>query len=69
MTNQQPASPSDNPFFAAWSTPFGVPPFDAIKPEHFEPAFARAFAEHEAEVKAIADNPAPPTLREHHRGA
>jgi len=57
MTNPQLAS--DNPLLASWSTPFGVVPFGVIRPEHFPPAFARAFAEHEAEVKAIADNPAP----------
>jgi peptidyl-dipeptidase Dcp len=29
-----------------------------MRPEHFEPAFARAFAEHEAEIDAIARHPA-----------
>lgn len=62
MTDSQPASPSDNPFFAVWTTPFGVPPFERIRPGHFLPAFERAFAEHEAEVKAIAENPAAPTF-------
>ena len=50
----------DNPFFADWTTPDGVPPFDAIKPEHFRPAYARAIAEHDAEIAAIAADPAPP---------
>jgi len=45
---------ADNPFFANWTTPDEVPPFAAIKPEHFAPAYARAFAEHEAEVAAVA---------------
>jgi peptidyl-dipeptidase Dcp len=64
MTNQQPPSarPDDNPFFTTWSTQFGVPPFERILPEHFSPAFARAFSEHEAEVAAIAENPATPTF-------
>ena len=63
MTSQQPDSAStDNPLFAAWSTPFGAPPFERIRPEHFSPAFERTFAAHEAEVKAIAENPAPPTF-------
>jgi peptidyl-dipeptidase Dcp len=44
----------DNPFFADWTTPDGVAPFDRIKPEHFRPAYARALAEHEAEIAAIA---------------
>ncbi|MBM3528208.1 MAG: M3 family metallopeptidase [Alphaproteobacteria bacterium] len=50
----------DNPFFEAWSTPFGVPPFPHMKSEHFMPAYERAFAEHDAEIAAIAGNPAPP---------
>src|ERR1700758_1124180 len=50
---------ADNPFFQDWTTPAQAPPFDAIKPEHFAPAYARAFAEHEAEVAAIAANPEP----------
>src|SRR6186713_3289849 len=43
-----------NPFFEAWTTPFGAPPFGRIRPEHFMPAYERAFAEHEAEIAAIA---------------
>jgi peptidyl-dipeptidase Dcp len=45
---------ADNPFFRHWTTPDEVPPFAEIKPGHFVPAYARAFAEHEAEVAAIA---------------
>ena len=29
----------DNPLLAPWTTPFGVPPFDLIRPAHFVPAF------------------------------
>jgi len=50
----------DSPFFQHWTTPGEVPPFEKIKPEHFAPAYARAFAEHEAEVAAIAGRPEPP---------
>ncbi len=25
----------ENPFFSTWNTPDAVPPFGAIKPEHF----------------------------------
>jgi len=52
----------DNPFFEAWTTPFGVPPFGRIKPEHFMPAYERAFAEHEAEIAAIAGQKEPPSF-------
>jgi peptidyl-dipeptidase Dcp len=53
-----------NPFFELragreWDTPFGIPPFDRIAPEHFPPAFDQAMAEHRAEIAAIAANPAP----------
>src|ERR1700742_303971 len=49
-----------NPFFDEWTAPFGVPPFTRILPEHFMPAFNRAFAEHNAEIGAIASDPAAP---------
>lgn len=57
-----PAGDGENPFFQAWTGPFGVPPFGLMKPAHFEPAYRRAFAEHEAEIDTIAVNPAPPTF-------
>ncbi|MET0258028.1 MAG: M3 family metallopeptidase [Methylobacterium sp.] len=44
-----------NPFDEAhWSTPYGLPPFGRIAPDHFGPAFARALAGHRAEIAAIA---------------
>ena len=49
-----------NILLAPWTTPFGSPPFDRIRPEQFEPAFAEAMAEHLAEVAAIASDPAEP---------
>ena len=49
-----------NPFFAPWLTPEAVPPFAEIKPEHFLPAYERAFAEHDAEIAEIAASPAAP---------
>src|SRR5271167_2069121 len=55
-----PLPASDNPFFQHWTTPDEVPPFAQIRPEHFAPAYARAFAEHEAEIEAIAARPEPP---------
>lgn len=51
-----------NPLLAAWQTPFGLPPFAAIRPEHFVPAFDAALAAHRAEIDAIAGSPLPPTL-------
>ena len=51
---------TDNPFFEPWTTPFEAPPFTAIVPEHFGPAFERAMAEHQAEIDAIAADPRTP---------
>ncbi len=53
---------SDNPLLDTWSTPFGLPPFDRIRPEHFRPAFDAAMAEHRAEIAAVGDDPAPPSF-------
>jgi len=49
-----------NPLLAPWTTPFGVPPFDRIRPEHFAPAFDHAMREHLEEVAAIGADPASP---------
>jgi peptidyl-dipeptidase Dcp len=43
-----------NPLLQPWTAPHGLPPFDAIRPEHFAPAFATAMREHRAELDAIA---------------
>ncbi len=51
-----------NPFFETSPAPFGAPPFDRIKPEHFRPAYERALKAHEAEIAAIADNPEAPSF-------
>jgi len=56
------SSAAGNPFFEVWTTPDGVPPFDRIAPGHFREAYARAMAEHQAEVEAIAADPAPPNF-------
>ena len=53
---------SYNPFFEDWTGTFGVPHFRRIKPEHFLPAFARAFADHLSEIAVIAADTAPPTF-------
>ena len=51
-----------NPLLAPSPLPFGYPDFDAIREEHFAPAFAAAMAEQRAEVDAITADPAPPTF-------
>lgn len=51
-----------NPLLIAYDTPFGVPPFDKIKDEHFKPAYEEAMKQHEAEISSIVSNPAEPTF-------
>src|ERR1700680_3363172 len=51
---------TENPFFESWTLPFGVPPFDRIRPEHFPPAFDRGMQEQIAEIAAIAGSAAAP---------
>lgn len=53
---------TDNPFFSEFQTPFGVPPFDEIKEEHYLPAFREGIARQQKEVGAIVDNRKEPTL-------
>jgi peptidyl-dipeptidase Dcp len=56
-------SVQSNPVYAAWSGPHGAAPaFDKVETHHFIPALEAAIAEKQAEVAAIADNPAPPTF-------
>jgi len=52
----------ENPLLAEWDTPFGVPPFDEIKDEHYLPAFRAAMEQHRAEIQAIVDDPEAPTF-------
>ncbi|MFN9479357.1 MAG: M3 family metallopeptidase [Betaproteobacteria bacterium] len=51
---------TDNPLLQPWIGPYRLPPFDRIRPEHYEPAFELALAEHRAELDAIANNAAAP---------
>lgn len=50
----------ENPFFKEWTTPFGVPPFDEIKEEHFVPAVKEGIQQQQAEIDAIVNNPETP---------
>ncbi|MCT4492159.1 M3 family metallopeptidase [Bosea minatitlanensis] len=52
--------PADNPFATRWETPFRLPPFAAIRPEHIRAAFDAALAKHRDEIAAIVANPAAP---------
>jgi len=53
----------DNILLADWKGPYqGVPPWDQVKPEQFDEAYAFAIAELEREAAATANNPAAPTF-------
>ena len=55
---------AQNPFlnYQNWETPHGTYPFDAIKVEHYMPAFDEGIKQGLAEIDAIANNPAAPTF-------
>ena len=46
----------ENPFLSEFKTPNGVPPFDKIKLEHYEPAFQKGIEEQNANIQAIVNN-------------
>jgi peptidyl-dipeptidase Dcp len=60
-TTAHPAA-AGNPLLEPWTTPFEAPPFEAIRLEHFAPAFEAAMAAGLAEIDAIVNNPAPATF-------
>ena len=39
-----------------WKTPFGVPPFEKIKLEHYLPAIQEGIRLHNVEIQTIANN-------------
>ena len=51
-----------NALLAPSRLPFQAPPFDAIKNDDFAPAFDEGMRQQDAEVEAIANNPAAPTF-------
>ena len=51
-----------NPFLTEFQTEHGVPPFDKIKLEHYEPAFLEGIEEQNANIDAIVNNSEAPTF-------
>ncbi|MFI3316476.1 MAG: M3 family metallopeptidase [Rikenellaceae bacterium] len=51
-----------NPLLSEWDTPFGAPPFEDIKPEHYMPAFEVAMQEHNEEIAAIVESSDEPSF-------
>ena len=57
------AEVADNPFFEdEWTTPYGVPPFDRIKMEHYAPAFERGMSLHNEQIESIVSSVEEPTF-------
>ncbi len=52
----------ENPFFAEYSTPFQVPPFDKIDTTDYLPAFIEGIRQHDEEVSAITSSAGEPTF-------
>ena len=52
----------NNPFFTEFQTEYGVPAFDKIKLEHYEPAFLKGIEEQNQNIKTIIENPEAPTF-------
>lgn len=62
-TEEKTTAMNDNPLLAeTFDTPYGVPPFDLIKDEHFEPAILEGIKQHQAEIDAIANSTEEPTF-------
>jgi peptidyl-dipeptidase Dcp len=53
---------SQNPLLAEFNTPFGVPPFDQIRMEHYLPAYRTAMQQQREAVDAIAASTEAPTF-------
>src|SRR5579864_669992 len=51
-----------NPLLEIWTTPFELPPFDRIEPQHFPPAFDTGMEEEAAEIARIASATEPATF-------
>ena len=51
-----------NPLLAEWNTPFGIPPFEQIKLEHYMPAIEEGMRQQKAEIDAIVNNTEAPTF-------
>lgn len=53
----------ENPLLATWDTPYGAPPFNLIKNDHFKPALQEAMRIHQGEIDAIANSHALPDFK------
>jgi peptidyl-dipeptidase Dcp len=54
--------PPVNPLLSPWRGRFALPPFSAIRPEHFRPAFAQALRESKREIDRVAGSTSRPSF-------
>ena len=54
------AAAEPNPLLSTWDTPFGVPPFNQIRDEHYLPAMRAGMAAQKEEIQAINTSAAAP---------
>jgi peptidyl-dipeptidase Dcp len=59
--NAQPAE-TTNPLLTDWDTPHGIPPFNLIRSDHFQPAFEYSLRLHRSELAAIGSNSEAPSF-------
>ena len=61
MQATTPGAPADtNPLLTDWTAAHGLPPFEQLRAEHFEPALRQAMHEHRADLAAIGAQAAAP---------
>ncbi|MFN7726682.1 MAG: M3 family metallopeptidase [Rubrivivax sp.] len=51
-----------NPLLQPWTAPHGLPPFDALEPAHFKPAFEAAMQRNLEELRAIGQQTEAPSF-------
>ncbi len=52
----------DNPLLNEWKNLYSLPPFNIIRPDHFTSAIKESIKKARHEIKAITDNPEPPSF-------
>ena len=62
QVEQKVASTANNPFFAEYDTPYGIPPFDKIKKSDYLPAFYHGIEQNKIEIDAITKVRSRPTF-------
>ncbi len=62
MDTSSSTASSANPLFTPSTLPYGTPPLDQIRTEHFRPAFEAGMAEQRREIEAIVNARSAPTF-------